>query len=172
MGWVLRAVAFAAERHRNQRRKDVEGSPYVNHPIALANVLANEGQVTDEIVLVAALLHDTVEDTDTSPTEIEERFGSEVRRVVEEVTDDKLLPKEIRKRHQVEHASLISDRAKLVKLADKICNLRDVEVSPPVNWSLERRRAYFDWAKEVVDQLRGIHAGLEDRFDDAYRRRP
>ena len=169
---VLRASAFAAHKHRNQRRKDVDASPYINHPLTLANVLANEGGVADAVTLCGALLHDTVEDTDTTAEELHREFGSEICGVVLEVTDDRTLAKADRKRLQIEHAAVISDRAKLVKLADKISNLRDVAPSPPAGWPLERRREYFDWAKAVVDRLRGVHPGLEAAFDHAYAQRP
>jgi len=169
---ILRAAAFAAHKHRDQRRKDAVASPYINHPLTLACILSGEGGVTDAATLCAALLHDTVEDTDTTPAEIEQTFGAEIRLIVEEVTDDKSLPKAARKRAQVEHAAHISDKAKLVKLADKIANLRDVATSPPADWPLERRQEYFDWAKEVIDQLRGVHPKLEGIFDAAYTTRP
>jgi guanosine-3',5'-bis(diphosphate) 3'-pyrophosphohydrolase len=165
---LLKALAFAAHKHRDQRRKDAEASPYINHPIALADVLMNEGAVTDVEVLCAALLHDTVEDTATTHEELVNAFGSRIARIVAEVTDDKALPKSERKRLQVEHAATISREAKLVKLADKICNLRDVVERPPAKWDLQRRREYFDWAKQVVDRLRGVNARLEDAFDAAY----
>jgi guanosine-3',5'-bis(diphosphate) 3'-pyrophosphohydrolase len=169
MKTLIAAVAFAAHKHRNQRRKDAEASPYINHPISLVNVLANEGCIEDERTLVAAILHDTIEDTETTEQELTKEFGADVAGIVIEVTDDKSLPKGERKRLQVEHASTISRRAKLVKLADKICNLRDVVGNPPADWPLQRRQEYFDWAKAVVDQLRGVHPGLEALFDDVYR---
>jgi guanosine-3',5'-bis(diphosphate) 3'-pyrophosphohydrolase len=169
---VLEALAFAAHKHRDQRRKDAAASPYINHPIALANVLVREGAVSEPEVVAAALLHDTLEDTQTSPGELRTAFGERVARVVEEVTDDKSLPKAERKRLQIEHAAAISRAAKLVKLADKICNLRDMADHPPASWDLVRRREYFDWAKAVIDRLRGVHPGLEAAFDAAYSRRP
>ena len=169
---LLKALAFAAHKHRDQRRKDPEASPYINHPIALADVLVNEGGVTDVEVLAAALLHDTVEDTATTHQELADAFGSRVARIVAEVTDDKSLPRAERKRAQIEHAGALSPEAKLVKLADKICNLRDVAERPPASWSLERRREYFDWAKQVVDRLRGAQARLEAAFDVAHQARP
>lgn len=169
---LLRALAFAAHKHRDQRRKDVEASPYINHPIALASVLCSEGGVRDVDVLCAALLHDTLEDTDTRPAELGRRFGRAIRDVVLEVTDDKSLPKATRKRLQIEHAARLSREAKLVKLADKICNLRDIAASPPATWNKRRKQRYFDWAKEVVDRVRGTHAKLEAAFDAAYARRP
>ena len=165
---LLKALAFAAHKHRDQRRKDPEASPYINHPIALADVLVNEGGVTDIEVLCAALLHDTVEDTATTPQELAQAFGTRVAGIVAEVTDDTRLPKAERKRLQIEHAPHLSPEAKLVKLADKLCNLRDVAQRPPQGWSLERRREYFDWAKRVVDGLRGTHQRLEQAFDAAY----
>ncbi|MGH8672338.1 MAG: HD domain-containing protein [Burkholderiales bacterium] len=169
---ILKALAFAADKHRNQRRKDVEASPYINHPIALASVLNAEGGISDATVLCAALLHDTIEDTETTAHELLQHFGKEICWVVLEVTDDTSLPRAERKQLQIEHAAGVSHQAKLVKLADKICNLRDVANSPPANWSLERRQEYFDWAKQVVDQLRGTNAELEHSFDKAYAERP
>jgi guanosine-3',5'-bis(diphosphate) 3'-pyrophosphohydrolase len=169
---IIRAAAFAAEKHRRQRRKDADASPYINHPIALADVLTNEGAVEDTTVLAAALLHDTIEDTATTHQEIEATFGTEIASVVSEVTDDKALPKAERKQAQIEHASALSPAAKLVKLADKICNLRDMSDYPPAGWPLERRRDYFDWAKQVIDRLRGVHERLEALFDAEYTRRP
>jgi guanosine-3',5'-bis(diphosphate) 3'-pyrophosphohydrolase len=169
---ILRAAAFAAERHRDQRRKGKDASPYINHPLGLANLLAGDCCERDATTLMAALLHDTVEDTGTSIEEIEQVFGREVAQVVLEVTDDKSLPKAERKRLQIEHAANLSRPAKLVKLADKICNLRDISSSAPADWSLQRVREYFDWAKQVVDRMRGTHPQLEALFDAAYARRP
>ena len=172
LGLVLKAAAFAAWKHRDQRRKDPRASPYINHPIALADVLWTEGRVRDPAVLAAALLHDTVEDTETRTEEIAGTFGAEVARMVEEVTDIKWLRKRSRKKLQVVRASRSSAGAKLVKLADKICNLRDIIANPPSDWTLERKREYFDWAKSVVDQVRGVNERLERRFDQLYEMRP
>jgi guanosine-3',5'-bis(diphosphate) 3'-pyrophosphohydrolase len=169
---LLKALAFAAERHRDQHRRDVDASPYINHPIAVAGILCNEAHVTDIEVICGALLHDTIEDTATTPEEIEAAFGQTVRDIVMEVTDDKSLPKPERKRLQIEHAAHISDRAKRVKLADKISNLRDIVHCPPAGWSLERRQAYFDWAGQVVDRLRGVDPVLESIFDAICANRP
>ena len=163
---LIKAVAFAAEKHRNQRRKDAEASPYINHPIALADLLANDGGVEDLVVLSAAILHDTIEDTETTPDELEAVFGTRIKSIVLEVTDDKLLPKAVRKQLQIDHAPHISPEAKLVKLADKICNLRDLLASPPADWSATRKREYFQWAIDVVRGIRGIHPKLEAVFDD------
>jgi len=170
LGALVKAVAFAADKHRNQRRKDADASPYINHPIALASVLANEGGVSDITVLCAAVLHDTIEDTQTTAEELTTVFGPKVASVVLEVTDDKSLEKHIRKQRQIEHAPYISTEAKLVKLADKICNLRDILASPPANWSAERKQAYFDWAAQVVGGVRGVHPGLENVFDGIHAR--
>lgn len=172
MNRLLAALAFAADKHRDQRRKDAVASPYINHPIALANVLANEVGVDDERVLIAAILHDTIEDTETTEQELVRHFGKEIADIVVEVSDDKTLSSAARKQHQIDHAPHISRRAKLVKLADKICNLRDVAHSPPHDWPLQRRQEYFDWAKAVINQLRGVHPALEHIFDQAYRERP
>jgi len=169
---LLDALAFAAERHRKQRRKDAEASPYINHPIGLAQVLCNEAGITDTVVLCAALLHDTIEDTKTTAEELRKRFGDAIAQIVAEVTDDRSLEKQERKRLQIEHAPHLSREAKLVKLADKICNLRDVAATPPTKWPLQRRQEYFDWARQVVDGLRGVHPKLEGLFDSAYGGRP
>ena len=171
MDTVFEALEFAARKHRDQRRKDPEASPYINHPIALAHILWGGG-VEEPLVICAALLHDTVEDTETTEAELIERFGSRIASIVMEVTDDKSLDKPQRKQLQVDHAPHLTREAKLVKLADKIANVRDVGSSPPEDWPLERRREYFDWAKRVVDGLRGVHPQLEKIFDEAYARRP
>ena len=169
---IFAALDFAADKHRDQRRKNVGAYPYINHPIALAHTLIHAGGITDRVTICAALLHDTIEDTETTTEEITERFGEDVCRVVLEVTDDKNLSKEERKSLQIQHSSHLSDSAKLVKLADKICNLCDMADAPPAGWPLQRRQEYFDWAKAVVDGLRGVNAGLEAAFDAAYSRRP
>lgn len=168
----LKAIAFAADKHRHQRRKDPEASPYINHPIELANVLLHEGRVTDTTVLIAAILHDTLEDTETTPDELAREFGGEIRDIVLEVTDNKQLKKRKRKELQVKHGPHLTRRARLVKLADKICNLRDVATNPPARWSLKRQIEYFDWAKSVIDALRGTHPRLEALFDAVYQQRP
>ncbi len=165
IGVLLKAVAFAADKHRTQRRKDADASPYINHPIALANVLANEGGVTNVVVLSAAVLHDTIEDTNATAEELTAIFGAKITATVLDVTDDKSLDKHDRKQRQIEHAPHISKEAKLVKLADKICNLRDILASPPADWSPERKQGYFDWAAKVVASVRGVHPELEAVFD-------
>ena len=169
---VLKATEFAAHKHRNQRRKDANASPYINHPIALARVLRVDGGVDDAAVIAAALLHDTIEDTDTSYNEIRGQFGARVADIVAEVTDTKWLQKGARKRLQISKAARATEGAKLVKLADKIANLRDIIANPPADWSVARKREYFDWAKRVVDRVRGRNLRLERRFDSLYRKRP
>ncbi|XP_026234041.1 guanosine-3',5'-bis(diphosphate) 3'-pyrophosphohydrolase MESH1 [Anabas testudineus] len=168
---LLETVNFAAEKHRNQRRKDVDGTPYINHPIGVARILSQEGGITDIEVLQAALLHDTVEDTDTTPAELEAKFGATVARIVQEVTDDKSLPKQERKLLQVEHAPHCSREAKLVKLADKLYNLRDLNRCTPVGWTAERVQEYFVWASEVVKGLKGTNAALEEKLEELFRQR-
>jgi len=165
---IIDALAFAADKHRDQRRKDKDASPYINHPVTLAHVLAFEGGITDPIALAGALLHDTVEDTETTYEELVSRFGTEIADVVMEVTDDKSLPKATRKELQVEHAPHMSTAGRLVKIADKISNLRDVATSPPADWSQERCRKYADWAKRVVDALGPVSPELNASFEKAY----
>jgi len=166
MGELLRAMLFSARKHRTQRRKDEEASPYINHPIEVAELIANVGGVSDLPTLMAAILHDTVEDTGSTFAELEEDFGPDVRLLVEEVTDDKNLPKEVRKQLQINHAQALSSRAKQIKIADKICNVHDVIHTPPPNWALGRRREYLQWAAKVVEGCRGSNANLEHRFDE------
>lgn len=163
----LRVLSFAADRHRGQTRKDIHKTPYILHPIAVATVLAVEGNVADETLLIAALLHDTVEDVGVTCEEIAGLFGEVVARLVMEVTDNKELPKQTRKELQVKHALLASDPAKQLKIADKISNIRDIMHSPPHGWSLERRQKYLSWTKRVVDNCRGINPVLEAVYDAA-----
>ena len=169
---LFKSISFAAHKHKDQRRKDKDASPYINHPIALAEVLVNVSNITDTATICAALLHDTVEDTETTPEELSATFGQEICDIVMEVTDDKSLDKKARKRAQVEHAPHLSSKARAVKLADKISNLRDVAANPPPDWSLARKQQYFDWSKMVIDGLRGEWPELETLFDQQYRDRP
>lgn len=173
---LLGALRFAADRHRDQRRKGTDGAPYVNHLIEVAEILARVGGVEDPVVLQAAVLHDTLEDTPTTAEELEARFGPEVRRVVEEVSDDRRLPQAERKRLQVVHAPHLSERARLVKIADKISNVRAVIESPPAGWSPRRQREYLDWTAAVIAGCRGYSAPLDRLYDEsleeAYRALP
>jgi guanosine-3',5'-bis(diphosphate) 3'-pyrophosphohydrolase len=162
---LLRALEFAADRHRDQRRKDAGRSPYINHLISVAFLISNTGGITDPVVLSAAVLHDVVEDAGATPGEIEGLFGAEVRAIVAEVSDDKTLERAERKRLQVECAPRMSRVAKLVKLADKIANLRDVIEKPPVGWTRRRREEYMRWSAAVVEGCRGTNAQLEQLFD-------
>ncbi|HEX2779843.1 MAG TPA: HD domain-containing protein [Gemmatimonadaceae bacterium] len=162
---LLRAIEFAAHKHRGQRRKGRDAVPYINHPVGVAEAIARIGRVTDLVTLTAAVLHDTVEDTQTTLEEIEREFGADVRGVVAELTDDKTLPKQERKRLQILNAPNASRRAKIVRLADKIMNVGDITHDPPPSWTVEWRRDYFEWAKQVVAGCRGINTALERRFD-------
>ncbi|PYT01493.1 MAG: phosphohydrolase [Acidobacteria bacterium] len=163
---ILRAASFAAKKHTDQKRKGNDDQPYINHPLEVANMLVNIGGVSDPDIIVAALLHDTVEDTEATFDEIAEQFGITVAGYVREVTDDKSLPKAERKQKQVEHAPHLSQGAKQIKLGDKISNIRDVTDNPPEGWDLQRRREYVDWGEKVVAGLRGANAELEKVFDE------
>lgn len=166
VGSILKAIRFSAEKHSDQRRKDLRSSPYINHPIQVAETLWSVGGVRDETLLVAAILHDTIEDTDTTPEEIRSHFGEDVLGLVLEVTDDKSLPKEVRKQLQVETAINKSPKAKLLKLADKLCNIHDITQSPPKDWSMKRKQEYLLWSEKVVNGLRGSNKALESRYDE------
>lgn len=160
---VLNAAKFAAAKHKLGKRKDNE-TPYINHPLEVAELLARVGRVSDPEVLAAALLHDTIEDTATLPEEISNAFGERVLSLVMECTDDKALPKAERKRLQVANASHKSDEAKLIKIADKISNMRDVVELPPADWSWERRYGYLEWSENVFAGLRGVNYELDQYF--------
>jgi len=166
---LVKCIDFAALKHKNQRRKDPEQTPYINHPIGVAKILTDY-KVTDPVILQAALLHDTVEDTNTSFEEIEDQFGPKVCSIVREVTDDKTLPKDQRKRLQIERALNCSPEAKLVKLADKLYNLTDLLRVPPSGWSERRIEEYFVWAYKVVNNLRGTNFELEAKLDEVFKK--
>jgi guanosine-3',5'-bis(diphosphate) 3'-pyrophosphohydrolase len=167
---LIHAVHFAADKHRDQRRKDRQATPYINHPVSLAHILTDEGGIDDIDVLCAALLHDTIEDTDTTADELIAHFGERIASIVLEVTDDVDQHWTVRKQTQIDHAPHLSFEAKLVKLADKISNVRDVLTTPP-DWSIERKQAYLKFAAAVVDGLRGTNAALEAVFDTLVARR-
>jgi guanosine-3',5'-bis(diphosphate) 3'-pyrophosphohydrolase len=164
---LLRALEFAARKHRDQRSKGEEASPYINHSISVALLLAEIGGVTDTDILAAAILHDTLEDTDTTVEELEAPFGVRIRKLVEEVTDDKTFPKYARKRRQIDHAEHLSANAVLLKLGDKIANVVDVTHFPPASWSIDRRREYLDSAEAVVSNCPRVNAVLEQHFAQA-----
>lgn len=161
---LFRALRFAAEYHRDGRRKGVGASPYINHPIAVASELVAAG-VADPEVLAAALLHDTVEDTVAEPADIEREFGTRVRRLVDALTDEGTLRSRERKRLQVVEAPHLEPDAKMIKIADKTANVYDVGEDPPASWPLERRREYLDWTERVVAGCRGVNPALEARYD-------
>ena len=163
----LKALHFAADKHRGQRRKDESASPYINHPIYVAQILSGIAGIDDVEVLCGAILHDTVEDTETSLNDIELAFGLRVARIVEEVTDDKSLAKDARKQAQIDHATHISREGALVKVADKIANIRDVASNPPSDWSTKRRKEYLDWAEEVVTNCKPESPDLLSYFEDS-----
>ncbi len=169
---LLDAIHFAAQKHRNQRCRDAEATPYINHPLALARLLAVDGGVSDVELLMAAVLHDTVEDTDATIEEVGERFGERVAGLVAELTDDKCLPKLRRRELQIAHAPHKSPAAALIKLADKTCHLRDAFTAPPAQWSPQRLRDYFDGAKQVADRLPVASDSMQALFMEAYGKRP
>lgn len=167
MKMIFAAMAFSAEAHKRQRRKDSEATPYINHPIEVANLLMQCG-VTDPVTLAAALLHDTVEDCDIKHEELAQRFGDLVADTVMEVTDDKSLPKQRRKRLQITRIRFKSERARQIKLSDKTCNVRDVIANPPADWDAARRLKYFEHAHAVVSTIRSTSPALAAKFDAAY----
>lgn len=168
---IARALDFAARKHAAQRRKGEAQEPYINHLAEVALLVAEATEGADADIIIAAYLHDTIEDQGVKREKLEALFGADVANLVDEVTDDKSLPKAARKELQVAHAALASPRAKLLKIADKISNLRSILASPPSDWTLARKREYFEWAARVVDNCRGVSPWLEARFDEAFARR-
>jgi GTP diphosphokinase / guanosine-3',5'-bis(diphosphate) 3'-diphosphatase len=164
---VLKAADAAARWHVHQRRKGPAEEPYINHLLEVAMLVADATGGKDTNLVISALLHDAIEDCEVPRELIAETFGNDVTSLVEEVTDDKSLPKAERKVKQVKAAPTKSSRAKILKLADKTSNLRAVAASPPANSSVKRRKEYVDWAREVAEGLRGVNQKLEDQFDEA-----
>jgi guanosine-3',5'-bis(diphosphate) 3'-pyrophosphohydrolase len=167
---LTKAMNFAAQKHIDQRRKGEAAEPYLNHLTEVAALLAEFTKGTDPVVVAAGILHDTIEDTQTTREELVREFGENVADIVCEATDDKSLHWAERKRQQIIHAAHASAEAKQIKMADKISNLRAILNSPPKGWDAERKLNYFIWAKKVVDNCRGANAGLAACFDDIYQR--
>jgi len=167
---ILSAACYAAEKHAHQKRKGAAGEPYLNHLVEVAHLVSTALSEPDANLVVAALLHDVIEDAGVTATELIERFGEDVAALVLEVTDDKSLPKQERKLLQIENAPKKSVRAQTIKLADKISNLRSILSSPPTNWSLEDEREYFAWAKLVVDGLTAPNPALMTEFENTVKR--
>lgn len=162
---LLSTILFAAEKHKYQKRKG-DGSSYIVHPLEVAKILAVEGEVSDFRTLQAAILHDTLEDTETTCSELMNEFGYEVAKIVQQVTDDKKLPVEVRKKLQIEHAAFITPEAKLVKMADKLHNCRDL-ASKPI-WSLERTQGYFVWSSFVTRACAGVSEKMDLLLENFY----
>jgi guanosine-3',5'-bis(diphosphate) 3'-pyrophosphohydrolase len=166
VGLLLKVLRFASEKHRHQRRKDKERSPYINHPIDVAERIWNRGGYHEVNAVCAALLHDTVEDTDATFEEIEGLFGKEITDIVREVTDDKSLPKASRKQAQIDHGPHLSTGARHIKLGDKTSNVTDVCRSTPPDWSEERCNEYLDWTKRMIDTISGTNIQMEKDYLD------
>lgn len=161
---ISRAADFAARCHAGQRRKGATREPYLNHLAEVAQLLASVTDGADAALVAAGWLHDTIEDTDVSREQLAELFGDDVAVLVVEVSDDKTLPKAERKRLQIAHAPHLSARARMIKLADKISNLRSLLVSPPDDWERERLVDYLDWAEQVAAGCQGVNVALETLF--------
>lgn len=163
--YILDALIFAAKKHEGQTRKDKERTPYIIHPIGVAYNIIMIGKVYDVDIIIGALLHDTVEDTHTTFEEIRQYFGLKIESLIHELTDDKSLSKEERKRLQIEHAPHTSTEAAIIKLSDKLYNLNDLLYNTPLDWSQERIAEYFKWAQQVVDHLPSANQSLKTAID-------
>jgi guanosine-3',5'-bis(diphosphate) 3'-pyrophosphohydrolase len=161
---IEKALQFATEKHKNHTRQNKEKSPYIVHPIAVCHILSDVGGVEDAKILAAALLHDTLEDTPTTREELIENFGERICSLVEEVSDDKTLPKHKRKDLQIQHAPELSEGATLIKLADKISNVKDITHMPPIGWDGSRCLEYLNWAEEVILNCPKVNVALETHF--------
>ncbi len=165
VNFILKALNFSAYKHRYQRRKGDEHLPYINHPIRVAYLVSEIGKVEDPVIIASAILHDVVEDTETSFDELKEEFGEKVASIVMEDTDDKRLEKKERKRLQIENAKDLSYGATIVRIADKIANIMDIVNSPPDDWSYERKKDYLQWAKSVVSKCKDYDGSVKDLKD-------
>jgi (p)ppGpp synthase/HD superfamily hydrolase len=163
----MKAADAAARWHVNQRRKGAAQEPYITHLIEVAALVAEATAGADPNLIVAALLHDAIEDQGVNHEEIAAQFNDDVADLVVEVTDNKKLPKAERKQLQIKNAPKLTPRAKILKLADKISNLRSLATSPPADWPMQRRVDYVIWTTEVVHSLRGASGLLENEFDRA-----
>lgn len=164
MAKIVRAAYFAGEKHKDQRRSDKEETPYINHPLELASILVDEGYVDDVNVICAALLHDTIEDTETTFEELESIFGPVVTNIVREVSNDMTLSSTERRIRETENIPGLSHPAKLVKLADKIANIRDISTMPPVGWTLAKKEAYFDFSLSIAERAKDASPLLYEVF--------
>ncbi len=165
---LMRALDFAARKHAGQTRKGAAAAPYINHLAEVAALLARASDGADPVVVLGGLLHDILEDTETTHAELEEAFGDEVAALVAEVSDDMSLPKSERKRRQIEHARELSTRAQMLKLADKTSNVAAMASDPPTDWDTAQRLEYVRWAHQVIAHCRGVNQRLEDWFDEAH----
>lgn len=163
---LLESLEFAANKHKFQRRKGSLKIPYINHPVKVCKLLAESGE-SDIEILLAAILHDTLEDTDTSELELTDRFGTIVTSLVIEVTDNMKLPEKERKELQVINAAQLSSKAKMIKVADKICNIDDI-LTYPITWTKRRKRNYIEWAKKVCEGCKGQNLILDRKFGEIY----
>uniref|UniRef100_A0A915AEB2 Guanosine-3',5'-bis(diphosphate) 3'-pyrophosphohydrolase MESH1 n=1 Tax=Parascaris univalens TaxID=6257 RepID=A0A915AEB2_PARUN len=167
---IMKAVDLAARRHRRQRRGDPARTPFINHLVGVAYILTNEAKVYDTVTIVAAILHDIIEDTETTYVEIREMFGNEVATIVSECTIDKSQLRDARKKRQIVNASKLSHKAKLVELADKLYNLRDIERVMPVGWTARHKREHFEWLRDYVAVMKGTNEALETAIDEVISR--
>jgi GTP diphosphokinase / guanosine-3',5'-bis(diphosphate) 3'-diphosphatase len=167
---ILAAANFAAKAHAGQKRKGAAGEPYINHLLEVAELVARSGSESDVDLIMACFLHDVVEDTPITQQDLAQIFNDDVASLVMEATDDKTLSKDERKARQVHTAPYKSVRAQALKLADKISNLRALLTSPPLHWTPERKRQYFEWAKAVVSGFTSPNQYLLDEFNKTYQR--
>ncbi len=160
------ALAFAAEQHQYQGRGGYKRLPYINHIIKVTQTLIDIGKEKDRPTIIAAILHDVVEDSAITIRDVAGQFGEEVAFIVAELTDDMRLPYDQRKQLQVDKASQLSLAARKIRITDKASNIRDI-FSYPLTWTTEKKRTYVENSIQIVDQIRGTNKALEGYFDEA-----
>ena len=163
---LIDALNFAAEKHQYQRRNGYDRLPYINHLIKVVKTMMEVAQVTDEVILLAAILHDVIEDTDLTEEALAYRFNPKTAAIVRELSDDMTLEHAKRKQLQIVRAKGLSKAARMIRIADKVCNMRDLMSYPMIEWSVEKKRAYVKNSIQVVDEIRGTNAALENWFDE------
>ncbi|MFZ9848658.1 MAG: HD domain-containing protein [Flavobacteriales bacterium] len=166
---LFKALNYSAEQHKAQRRKGMESVPYINHPIKVTNIITQFIPDASDDLICAAILHDVVEDTDATIDDIKNKFGDAIASIVQEVTDDKSISKAESRRKQIENAPKLSYNAKIIRVCDKISNVRDICGENIPDWDYKTKIEYLNWAEQVVYALDKFHEELQFAFKDEVR---
>ncbi|HEC60508.1 hypothetical protein LCGC14_0950780 [marine sediment metagenome] len=161
---LIEAFLFAAQAHKEQRRKGNGGAPYINHLIEVVSLLSSTAKVDDTDILIAAALHDILEDTPITVTEITKRYGSNVLSYVQAVSDDKALTLIERRAKQLKSMNESSDPIKYIKLADHCSNI----ASLPPTWDKQRLKEYIGWSQSVAEKCFDVSEPLAVEYRKRY----